>query len=80
MFRTLALTVTLALSLTASAACGGGDDASCGKAVDHAAKLMEVEIPADQRKAAIAKCEKEPASKRACAIKAKSVEDLMACK
>lgn len=78
--RTIALLSTLVLSLSFAAGCGGSDAPSCAKVVDHIGKLMEMEIPADERPAAIAKCEKEPAAKRACALKATSVEQLMACK
>lgn len=78
--RTIALVSTLLLSLTLGAGCGGDDAPSCGKVVDHIGKLMEMEIPADQKPEMIAKCEKEPASKRACALKATTVEQLMACK
>ena len=80
MFRSTLVTLTLALPLVLGAAACGDDDASCGKVVDHVGKLMGMEVPKEQRAQAIAKCEKEPASKRACALKATSVEALMACK
>jgi hypothetical protein len=77
--RTIALLSTLVLSLTFGAGCG--DDApSCSKVVDHIGKLMGMEIPADQKPGMIAECEKEPASKRACAMKATTPDQLMACK
>lgn len=80
MFRTLAL-FALSLPLTlGTVACGGDGGPSCAKLVDHVGKVMGVDIPADQRAPAIAKCEKEPASKRSCAMKATTPEQLMACK
>ncbi len=80
MFRTLAL-FALSLPLTlGTVACGSDDGPSCAKLVDHIGKVMGVDIPADQRGPAIAKCEKEPASKRTCAMKATTPEQLMACK
>lgn len=80
MSRTFALlTLTLSLSFGA-AACGGSDGPSCGKVVDHVGKLTGLDLSADQRKGAIAKCEKEPAAKRACVLKADSVEAMMGCK
>ena len=81
MFRTPTLLFTLAITLTLGAAgCGSKDSGpSCAKLLDHTAKLMQIEFPAEDRPQAIANCEKEPPAKRACALKAKTVEELMAC-
>lgn len=71
------LVVATAFSATACSKDGGGE---CEKVVAHTAKLIGMEIPAEEKKQAIQRCEKEPASVRACALKSKSVEELMSCK
>ncbi len=71
--------ITAATAFTATA-CSKDEGPSCAQVVEHTAKLIGMELPADQRKEAVARCEKEPASVRSCALKSTTVEALMACK
>jgi hypothetical protein len=71
--------IAFAFALTAVSACSKGD-ASCADVVDHVQKITKLDLPAELRKGAIEKCEQQPASMRACAMKADSMEALQACK
>ena len=73
-----ALGLTLAL-----AACGGDDGPTCDKVVDHTMSLLPAELKANMgdKKQLIEQCKKETSKEeRACALKAKSMPDLMKCK
>jgi hypothetical protein len=79
--RTIILSSVLALSLL-TAACGDDDDASCAKVVDHTISLVPEEFKSQMgdKKEMIEKCEKESTPEaRECALKAKTMEDLMQC-
>jgi NAD(P)H-nitrite reductase large subunit len=75
----IAASILAVAALATTPACkkGGG---SCSDVVDHVEKISGFDIPADKRQAAIDKCEKEPAAKRECAMKAENLGDLMKCK
>ena len=76
---TLASLVVAVAALVSVPACSGGGS-SCEAVVDHVVKISGIDVPADAKKDAVAKCEKEPAAKRECVMKAESLDDLMKCK
>lgn len=84
--RTLLVSVSFALTCTLAAGatgCGGGDDASCGKVVDHTLKLMPKELAGQlgDKKDLVKQCEKKMSKEeRTCALAAKSMEDMMKCR
>lgn len=72
----------LALSLVTATGCGGDDGATCDKVVDHTLSIMPEEFKSQMgdKKELIAQCEKKTTPEgRECALKAKSMEDLMKC-
>jgi len=75
---------TLTCSLAAGAAgCGGGDDASCDKVVDHTLTIMPKELAGQlgDKKDLVKQCEKKMSKEeRKCALGAKSMEDMMKCR
>ena len=85
MFRTIIPLASLALTLTLalpSSGCGKQQDQrapSCEQAVDHVNKLLDRQATAEERKADIAACEKEPPAMRTCALKATTLAQLAAC-
>ncbi len=82
----LVVSMTFALTCTFAAGslgCGGSDDASCDKVVDHTLEIMPKEIAGQlgDKKDLVKQCEtKMSAEERKCALGAKSMEDMMKCR
>ena len=84
MFARIAfVAVAFTASIATITACTKDDGPSCAKVVDHVQKLTKEAFGdgagGDDRATMIARCEKQPAKARSCALAAKDVMGLAAC-
>jgi hypothetical protein len=70
---------TLALVFLSTTGCSKGGN-QCEQVVAHVNEITKAQMPDEAKAKAVAKCEKQPEAAQQCALKASSIEELMACK